>query len=69
MFPYQLAVDHILSWSVENDIIFDPFLGSGTTAVAALHNNRRFLGVEINEKYFNDSVEYVKEEENKLHQE
>ena len=68
VFPYQLAVDHILSWSVENDIIFDPFLGSGTTAVAALHSNRRFLGVEINENYFNASVEYVKEEESKLNQ-
>ena len=62
VFPYQLAVDHILSWSIENDIVFDPFLGSGTTAVAALHNNRRFVGCEIDKKYYDASVEYLKEE-------
>jgi site-specific DNA-methyltransferase (adenine-specific) len=31
-FPEQLAMDHILSWSKENDIVYDPFMGSGTTA-------------------------------------
>lgn len=62
VFPYQLAVDHILSWSIEDDIIFDPFLGSGTTAVAALHNNRYFVGCEIDENYFKASVDYLKEE-------
>lgn len=53
MFPYQLAVDHILSWSNENMTIYDPFLGSGTTMAACVDTNRqKFIGSELNEEYF-----------------
>lgn len=52
VFPESLANDHIISWSNENDVIFDPFLGSGTTGKMALLNNRKFIGIEKNEKYF-----------------
>ena len=52
VFPYQLAEDHILTWSNEGDLIFDPFTGSGTTASAALCNNRNFIGSEIDKTYF-----------------
>lgn len=51
VFPFKLAEDHILSWSNENDIVFDPFLGSGTTMFAAYKNNRKFIGCEINSDY------------------
>lgn len=51
VFPFKLAEDHILSWSNEGDIVFDPFLGSGTTMFAAIKNNRQFIGCEINEDY------------------
>lgn len=50
-FPLQLAVDHILSWSNEGDLVFDPFLGSGTTATAALLNKRRCIGVDVSDEY------------------
>ena len=52
-FPEKLANDHIISWSNENDVVFDPFMGSGTTGKMALLNNRRFIGIEKVEEYFN----------------
>lgn len=51
VFPEQLANDHIISWSNEGDIVFDPFVGSGTTAKMAMVNNRKFVGFEISEEY------------------
>ena len=53
VFPEKLAIDLILSYSVENDLIFDPFLGSGTTIKAALVNNRCGCGSEIVDEYYN----------------
>jgi len=50
-FPEQLAIDHILSWSSANDVVYDPFMGSGTTAKAALLNGRQFVGSEISADY------------------
>lgn len=52
VFPIQLASDHILSWSNEGDIILDPFLGSGTTRLAAYQNKRNFIGYEIDRTYY-----------------
>jgi len=51
LFPDQLAEDHILSWSNEGDIVLDPMCGSGTTCKMALLNNRKFIGIDISEKY------------------
>jgi DNA modification methylase len=50
-FPEKLANDHIISWSNENDLVYDPFMGSGTTAKMALLNNRKFVGSEIAKEY------------------
>ena len=50
-FPEQLAQDHILSWSNEGDLVYDPFMGSGTTAKMAILNNRNYIGSEISEEY------------------
>lgn len=50
-FPELLAQDHILSWSNEGDIVYDPFMGSGTTAKMALLNKRNFIGSEISDEY------------------
>lgn len=59
VFPLQLAKDHILSWSNENDTVFDPFLGSGTTGVAAVQTGRNFIGVELDEKYYKIANERI----------
>ena len=50
-FPEKLANDHIISWSKENDLVYDPFMGSGTTAKMAILNNRKYIGSEISEEY------------------
>ncbi len=51
IFPEKLAEDHILSWSNEGDIIFDPMCGSGTTLKMAKKHNRRYVGVDISPEY------------------
>ena len=51
MFPEKLANDHIISWSNPGDIVFDPFVGSGTTAKMALLNGRNYIGIDISEEY------------------
>lgn len=50
-FPEQLATDHILSWSNENDLVYDPFGGSGTTAKMAHIWKRNWILSEISEEY------------------
>jgi DNA modification methylase len=52
MFPESIAHDHIISWSNEGDTVLDPFLGSGTTGVAAVRTNRNFIGIEMEKSYF-----------------
>lgn len=52
IFPEALARDHIISWSNEGDTVFDPFMGSGTTGKMALLANRKFIGVELDQDYF-----------------
>ena len=50
-FPEALAKDHVLSWSRPNEIVYDPFMGSGTTAKAAKELGRNYIGSEISESY------------------
>lgn len=65
IFPKELAIDHILSWSNENDIVLDIFMGSGTTGVASLELNRNYIGFEISKEYCelaNERIENHKKE-------
>lgn len=52
VFPEKLANDHIISWSNEGDLVYDPFMGSGTTAKMATLNNRNYIGSEISKEYY-----------------
>ena len=59
VFPEKLAQDHILSWSNEGDLIFDPMCGSGTTCKMALLNNRNYLGCDISQDYVDIAQERI----------
>ncbi len=50
-YPEQLANDHIISWSNEGDLVYDCFMGSGTTAKMAVINKRKFIGSEVSLEY------------------
>ena len=60
-FPVALPQRLIKALSNPDDLVLDPFMGSGTTAVAALLEGRRFVGAEIMENYYEISVERIKE--------
>jgi site-specific DNA-methyltransferase (adenine-specific)/site-specific DNA-methyltransferase (cytosine-N4-specific) len=51
VFPVQIPEFFIRLMTDKNDVVLDPFMGSGTTAVAALKNNRKFIGFEVEPKY------------------
>ena len=51
IFPEKLAEDHILSWSNPGDVILDPMCGSGTTCKMAAKHGRKYVGIDIAEKY------------------
>jgi len=54
-----LFKDLILKHSNEGDIVLDPFAGSATTAIAAIHTKRNFIGCELNEEFYNKSIERI----------
>lgn len=51
IFPEKLAYDHIKTWTDENDLVYDCFMGSGTTAKACISANRNWIGSEISKEY------------------
>ena len=61
-FPIELPRRVIRLLSDENDIVLDSFIGSGTTALAAIREKRRFIGIEIEEKYVELARRQVKRE-------
>jgi DNA modification methylase len=51
VFPLQLAIDHILSWTNPGDLVLDPFVGSGTTLEACLQADRNGIGIDKDPAY------------------
>ena len=63
--PTELIERLIEKFSDEGDIVLDPFLGSGTTAVAAVNTNRHYIGFEVDETYFDIACKRLDEAEGK----
>lgn len=60
--PINLMRKLVLASSNENDIIFDPFMGGGTTCVAAIKEKRRYIGVEKDEQFFEIAKKRIEQE-------
>ncbi len=60
VFPEQLAQDHILSWSNQGDLVYDPMAGSGTVAKMCILNNRRWISSEMSSDYTDEANERLK---------
>ena len=59
VFPEQLVQDHIESWSNKKDIVYDPFMGIGTTARACKKSKRYYIGSEIDEEHYKISKKLI----------
>ena len=57
----KMMEEIVLRHSNANDTILDPFMGSGSTGLACFNTNRKFIGIEKEEKYFNISVDRIKQ--------
>lgn len=68
-FPEKLVENCIFPTTEKGDTIIDPFLGSGTTALVALKHNRRFIGIEKDQGYFDLACSKVSELEKKIERE
>lgn len=56
IFPSNLVKDHLLSWTNEGDLVYDPFMGSGTTIKKSIELNRQYIGSEISKDYYNITI-------------
>lgn len=62
VFPLELPLRHIKTWSNKGDVVLDPFMGSGTTGIACKQLNRNFIGIELDEKYFEIAKKRIEHE-------
>jgi DNA modification methylase len=60
--PVNLLSHFISLLSNDNEVVFDPFMGAGSTGVACMKLNRKFIGIDINEDYVNTTIKRIKEE-------
>ena len=64
--PVELLEYLIKTYTNENDLILDNCMGSGSTGVACVNTNRKFIGIELNEKYFNIAKNRIEEARNNI---
>jgi DNA modification methylase len=64
--PIELFRYLLTASSNEGDTVLDPFMGSGTTAVACIKEHRHFIGFELNKEYFDKAVKRIKREQQQL---
>lgn len=64
--PIALMRACILNSSEKGQCVLDPFMGSGTTGVAAIQSGRKFIGIEIEEKYFDISCRRIEQAESQI---
>ena len=64
--PVSLCEYFIKTYSNENDVILDFTMGSGTTGIACLNTNRKFIGIEKDDKYFELANQRIKQHQNQL---
>ena len=65
--PLKLMQELLFIHSNDNDVIFDPFMGSGTTGVACVNTGRKFIGIELDPTYFETAKKRLEEAEVKKH--
>ena len=65
-FPVELAERVILNFADKNALILDPFIGLGTTAIAAINTKRNFIGFELDKDYFEIAQNRIKERQNEI---
>lgn len=61
VYPYDVVLDHIKTWTNEGDIVLDPFIGSGTTALVCIDMKRNYIGIDISEEYCKMSRDRIEE--------
>jgi DNA modification methylase len=64
--PFELAEYFIKTYSNEGDVILDNTMGSGSTGIACINTNRKFIGIEMNREYFDKSKKWIKKAQNTI---
>jgi site-specific DNA-methyltransferase (adenine-specific) len=68
-YPLALASDHVVSWSNPGDVVYDPFMGSGTTARACIALQRKYIGSEVSEEYCDRATQQINKDLQKIGEE
>ena len=65
-FPLELVENILKNFTKESETVLDPFMGSGTTAIACMNTERNYIGFELDQEYYNKSLERIKNHKTQL---